>query len=331
MNKMIAMAVAAAFAAPMAAQADVKVSGQLQQELASWSGGACEGADLEGLQLDDGGQKCNSSAGGASAVGVSGSEDLGGGLKAVFKANFNLSVDSNAGLTGRDAYAGISGGFGTVLAGTMNTPYKSSTVKYDPMLATFAQARGNNGMSVLHNGYASNAIAYVNKFGGFKLAAALVVDEKAEAGSGSTYGNNAYSISGNFAAGPVDVALAYHQQSEIGGTADDQTAAKIGVSFNTGNITLAGQYESMGEGFSTAGTDSFSQYYLTGTFKAGANAFSLGYGANTDEGVDGDYVAAMWKHSMSKATAVHVAYRKNDSDVADSDTSVFGAGIRVKF
>ena len=219
MNKMIAMAVAAAFAAPMAAQADVKLSGQLQQELGSWSGGACEASNMEGLHLDDGGQGCSTGAGGATAVGVSGSEDLGGGLKAVYKANFVLSVDENSGLGGRDAYVGLSGGFGTILAGRMNTPYKMATVKWDPMLATFAQARGNNGMHAdMHNGYASNAIAYVNKFGGFKLAAAMVVDEMDNGidGDGSTVGNHAYSISGNFAAGPVDVALAYHQQSEIG-------------------------------------------------------------------------------------------------------------------
>ena len=96
------------------------------------------------------------------------------------------------------------------------------------------------------------------------------------------------------------------------------------------NDTLAGQYESLGEGLSKGG-DSFSQYFLTGTFKAGANAFSLSYGADTDEGYDSDYVAAMWKHSFSKATTAHVAYRKSDSDMADTDTSVFGAGIRVKF
>ena len=59
--------------------------------------------------------------------------------------------------------------------GTMNTPYKSATVGWDPFLATFMQARGSNGMSRLHNSYGQNVIAYSNNFGDTKLIAGIEV------------------------------------------------------------------------------------------------------------------------------------------------------------
>lgn len=60
----------------------------------------------------------------SSYVGIKGSEDLGGSLKAIWQVESNAKLDAS-GLTGkRDTFIGLEGGFGTVKVGTVSTPLK---------------------------------------------------------------------------------------------------------------------------------------------------------------------------------------------------------------
>jgi predicted porin len=326
-KNIIALAVAGALAAPLAAQAEVTISGGLQAEVVNLSGDKA----VEGLYAMDGAEDNAENSGNFGYLKFSASEDLGGGMTALAVYNFNTNVGDtgSAGLATRDAYVGLSGGFGTVLAGTLATPYKSSTVKWDPFLATFAQARGSYGMSGLHNSYFSNAVAYANQFGPAKFVAAVVLDEGADPDDGSkTAANHALSASLNVPVGPVEIAVAYIDASEHvdGGYGEDASAAKVGVKFASGAITVAGQYETLDEGLGD-----YSIMYLTGSYAMGANTFSLSVGADDKEDDEGTYTAVGMKHAFSKTTSVHVAYRANEREADGSDVSAFGAGLRVKF
>ncbi len=357
-KNVIALAVAAAMAAPLAAQAEVKVSGQLQAEVASISGDNA----TEGLYLTDAQEGGVMGSGNWGAINLSASEDLGNGLKALAKYSMNVSVDGRA-IAQRDAYVGLSGGFGTVLAGTLSSPYKSSTVKWDPFLATSAQARGNNGMSTLHNSYVGNAIAYANKFGMANVVAAVVLDETADTGAGATgnetTGNHAMSFSVNMPVGPVELALAYLDMSDYGATTplagsplsrgnNDFTATKLGVKYAAGALGVAFQYEMIedGQGGASTNADETDYMYLNATYAAGANTFAFAYGQNeTDDknAVTKDptptYMSLGMVHSFSKSTSAHVAYVAMDTDVSCTalvttgcgDDSGIAAGLRVKF
>ncbi len=343
-------------AAPLAAQAEVTVSGQLQAEIVNLSG---DGA-VEGIYMGDGAEAEKINSGNAGFLAFTAAEDLGNGMKALAKYNFNVRAD-DASQGVRDAYVGLTGGFGTVLAGRMSSPYKSSTVKWDPFLATFAQARGSNGMSKYHNSYVPNALAYANKFGPVKVVAAVVFDEAADdTDATSTSGDHAKSLSVNVPVGPVEVAVAFLDMSEFGtdpgspavgptagpdgiwGTADDtgnvdavpasengdETAVKAGVKYAAGAITAAFQYETI----DTGAADNTDFMYLTGSYAMGANTFSASYGT-VDNGTETDaYMALGMKHAFSKKTSLHVAYRVSDDDsAADADVNAVGAGMRVKF
>lgn len=344
-KNVIALAVAAAMAAPLAAQAEVTVSGGLQAELRSVGG---DGTDLaKGLYATDGGENGSENGGSYGFLKFSASEDLGGGMKALAMWNGVANVgDSSAagGITGRDAYVGLTGGFGTVLAGTLATPYKSSTVKWDPFVTTSLQARGNNGMTFLHNGYASNALAYANKFGPATVVIALVLDEGADAGGDTTKtnGEHAKSISINAPVGPVEVAFAYVDASKFsdlgdlgtglaGASLETATATKLGVKWASGPITVAGQYEMMELGTGT--TVKPTQLYVTGSYAMGANTVSLGYGVFDDDvnGTDNaTYTAIGVKHAFSKSTSVHAGFRNTDNDGAADETTA-SVGLRVGF
>ncbi len=364
-KNVIALAVAAAMAAPLAAQAEVSISGGLQAEVVNYGG---DGGIRNGLYAADGGQVGSENGGSYGFLKFSASEDLGGGMKALAMWNSAVNVGdtggSNGGMGGRDAYVGLTGGFGTVLAGTLATPYKSSTVSWDPFVATSLQARGNGGMSDAQNGYANNALAYANKFGPATVVLALVVDEGNDpADATKTNGEHAKSISVNAPVGPVEVAFAYVDGSKfssitdlglkgtasvLGDVLEKLTATKIGVKWTSGPITVAGQYEALDIDDTAAdsllgglvavntaaGAFKPTNMYLTASYAMGANTVSLGYGKTAWDisGVDDTtYTAIGLKHAFSKSTSAHVGYRSTDAgNFGDKDT-VTSVGLRVGF
>ncbi|HEY0635207.1 MAG TPA: porin [Gammaproteobacteria bacterium] len=360
-KNMIALAVAGALVAPVA-MAEVTVSGGLQAELVQ-IGGDGLGADT-GLYAADGFEVGKENGGNFGFLKFSASEDLGGGLKALAMYNMNTHVGDESNAVGtRDAYVGLSGSLGTVLAGTLSTPYKTSTVAYDPFLMTSFQARGSYGMSALHNGYVGNALAYANGFAGgmVKVVAALVLDEGADQGvppdATKTNGKHAKSLSVNIAPmSGLDIAVAYIDVSEFsdasklgvgapaGAVGKDASATKVGAKFSNAAFSVAGQVEMLNEGLTASG-DKGNVVYLTGSFNVNeANSISVSVGqsdanvistpaevaAGTDDGAS--YAALGFKHAFSKSTSMTVGYRASEDKRGDGNKeTAIGAGLRVAF
>ena len=327
MNKnLIAIAIAAALAAPTMASAEVKIIGQAQLELVNTT------SDVrpEGISLDDASEGGNVGSGNASALGVTGSHDLGNGLTGLYKINYNFHADDNDdSLSARDRFIGLKGDFGTVLAGRINTPYKTSTVKWDPFLATFMQARGSNGMSGLHNGYANEVLAYANTFGSVKFVGAVALDENDLDADGELDGDHTITFSVNVPVGPVELAVGYLDATAL----DNGTAVKVGVKWKSGDLTVAGQFETLDEDLGDT-----SHVYVTASMAMGGGAtVAAAFGTVTDEGAtdakDGSYVSLGYKKAMSKKVSWHAGVVVVDEGVtgADQDATQIGAGVRVKF
>ena len=98
---MIAMAVAGVVAAPIAS-ADVKISGVVEQTFTDTEN------DTNGMDTST-----------FNMLNVTASEDLGNGMTAFAKYNHLTTAGTNTGETNGDQVVGISGDFGTVVAGTM--------------------------------------------------------------------------------------------------------------------------------------------------------------------------------------------------------------------
>jgi len=129
-KKLLTLAIGAALAsAPMFANAALTAYGKLNVGVAYIDNGndiVGEGSEI--VVTDD-----------ASRLGFKGEEDLGGGLKALYMYELGIDVDNggdNAGTTGtggiglsqRDAYVGLGGGFGTLRIGQYNTAYKGVSI-----------------------------------------------------------------------------------------------------------------------------------------------------------------------------------------------------------
>ena len=335
-KKLIAAAVVAGLAAPMAAQADVSVYGVAQLELTNYD----DGAATTGIVLDD--------KFGQSRVGVRWSEDLGGGLKSLGVFEWGPQIDShfaggsNPALDGRIAYIGLKGGWGEVDAGTILQPYKySGGVKYDAFVATAAQARptsaapgaggGMSGGAFGHGAYFNDAISYKNKFGMATIWLAYSPEKAATIGTPS--GNGA---SGDLMASVVvgfnggEAGLAYAKDNNASGTtgADGVKNTKIFGKYSFGSSTVLAQYEDS----KAATSGNKTKYAFLGyQLKMGMNKFVLQLGqTKPDGGNKTNYGAAGVIHNFSKKTRVFLAYRNTKTDGSDANKSL-SLGLTEKF
>ena len=135
-KKLVALAVAGVFAAPVAVQAadNVTIYGTLNVNFQSTkAGGATNPANNVSSRTAVSTDSSN--------IGFRGVEDLGGGLKAVFQCETSANVDGIgvSGICSRNSNVGLSGAWGTLFYGNWDTPFKAVTYGTkvgDPFLST---------------------------------------------------------------------------------------------------------------------------------------------------------------------------------------------------
>jgi predicted porin len=129
-KKLIALAVAGAFVAPaaMAQTANpVTLYGKVYATFESIEAGGGTAAQNDATKRRSRVQDQ------ASRLGVRGTEDLGGGLKAIFQLETGFKPDQNdTGFAQRNSAVGLQGGWGTIIMGRWDTPWKMATGNIDP-------------------------------------------------------------------------------------------------------------------------------------------------------------------------------------------------------
>ncbi len=115
MNKSLVSIAVLAFAGAASAQSSVSLYGRIDASLAS------QKTEVGGVTTVDNGPQIRSGAHTGSRFGLKGTEDLGGGLKANFQLEQGFNVDdgtpSSARQFHRQAWVGLSGGFGSLQLG----------------------------------------------------------------------------------------------------------------------------------------------------------------------------------------------------------------------
>jgi len=252
---------------------------------------------------------------GTSRLGVKGSEDLGNGMSAIYQFEFSVDASDSGTLGGRLAYAGISGGFGTVAVGRQWTPYYNSVDKTDIFNVADSQAHYLGPYRV------GNAVAYVSPtFSGVTVTGALIMAANGEDEDLLGTDVDIYNVSVDYANGPLSAGFSYL------GTADkvDATLWGLAGSYNFGSFALIGQYENADLGGAEA--DAFG---LGGEVYLGNNTIRAVYG-NVDP--DGGDSYSNWtlgvEHALSKRTALWAEYESAD-DYDGSQT--FALGLRHDF
>ncbi len=336
-KKLLALAVAGIMAAPMAAQAEATIYGKMHLSVDSFDN------DNSNVDEDSGlGVSSNSSR-----IGFKGAEDLGGGMKAIWQIESGVDIAGNGGTLGsRNSFVGLAGGFGTVIGGKHDTPYKSVGRKVDLFGDTVGDSRTVLNLSG-QDARTQNTLAYITpSMNGFSAVLAYVTDYRSTAAStvesrladvgiddvdlGDTSDANdnndwsAISAAVNYANGPLYVGVAHQQLSAeadtlaatVGGTAvtldlDDSTATRVAASYEMGALkfTALWQQESNVGLVEDADRDAWG---LGAAYKMGANTLKAQYYFSDEFADIDDSEYSKWAlgidHSMSKQTSVYAAY-----------------------
>ena len=341
-KKLLALALAAAFAAPaFAATSNVDVGGYINMSVDY----------LDPDRADEDGNMNISSN--SSNIYFKGTEDLGGGLKAIWQIQTYFSVggtgNADSGVLGEgekdgvasgNTYLGLQGGWGMVLAGKHDTPYKLVGRKYDFFDNQIGDSRNIiNAVSIDYGGlvYAgmdarpNNMIAYgTPNINGFSALLAYVTNA-GENDATNDDSVDAWSVSAGYDNGPLSISVAYQQAntSETNLVPEDQSAWRVGASYAFGDFKVAGLYQQDQDILGISDLD-YDAWGLGAAYKMGAFTIKGQY-YNGEFDVTGlnDAEADMWAlgvdYALSKRTTLYAAYA-GMSNGDDMLLTPFGGG-----
>jgi predicted porin len=186
-----------------------------------------------------------------SRFGLKGTEDLGGGLKAIFdlESGINLqngSLADSGRLFNRAAYVGLDSQYGTVTLGRQKTPlFDQLANTYDPL--TVGNYLENAWLPVALGAglYADNAIKYNGTFGGLNIEAMYSFGTDYESTgpdgfSGNIPGHlgagNMYGFTASYTAGPLSVMAGVQQASNNSNQKQTTYNANAVYAFSTAKV-----------------------------------------------------------------------------------------------
>lgn len=265
----------------------------------------------------------------SSRLGFKGSEDLGNGMKVIYKYELSYDVTDGGGVSGtnRNSYVGLAGDFGTVKVGRHDTPAKSAFYASgnDALDGSMADLNTLYGFTETRQ---SNIILYhAPKMGDLALSASIAPGEGSGPGAG-TGGNpgdglaDQLSVGAVYKSGPMKLGFGYTDSADLVG-ATDLSQIDIGGTFNMGMITLGLQYQTTDLG---GGTDLNIMAVTAKLAFGGNNALLVNFGnaeLDTSAGsVDEDASGIALMHMFSKRSTGYVSFASSDIDVSDEGFSV---------
>jgi predicted porin len=337
---LIALATLAATAS--FAQSTVTLSGNVKAGLAQtkYSGSTTAANNGSATGLADG----------SSRFILSGSEDLGGGMKANFQVDTRFRMDDNGAaptsspLAGGNTFVGVSGGFGNVQLGKLDTHYCLGSDSHG-VRATALQASSCALLGYVNGNAAAQAIANTSRstnvirytapvFSGLTLQANYSTSYAGSEGAvGSTSKGKATNLNAMYANGPLTAGISLWQA-----TGEDQTAtvARTGqkatnamVNYDLGMATIGLAYDQSAQRAANANVAAFTDTKRTAwsvpvTVPVGAGTILFTYtkAANTktagvtNADTSASLISVGYDYALSKRTSLGVNYVKLDNKAA---------------
>ena len=189
----------------------------------------------------------------ASLLGVRGTEDLGGGLKAFFQLETAFKPDQNdTTFAARNSGVGLQGAWGSFLIGRWDTPYKVVSTAIDPFgdvtLGGYTAAMNGSGVRGVQGQFdrrEQNVVQYWSpSWGGVAFRLSYMANE----GRTATLNPRSNGASVTYTGGPVYLFYTYHEFKDLAfagtpATFLKQTGNEVGGSFTFGPIKFGAAYE----------------------------------------------------------------------------------------
>lgn len=356
-KKIIALAIAAAASGAASAQTNVTIYGNIDMGWMSTSGsnGAVPASGNVGTANEA--RNFVGSAASFSYLGFKGVEDLGNGLKALFDLQYRFTPDTGGGLTqAGHSYVGLTGGFGTAVAGYLDGLRYGIYGKYNPF---GNYSVGNFACMTTQYDRAANAIAYISPaWNGLTLILATATNTQGNEGSlqgihtdgvnsiigSSNADDRLFSANLVYANGPLNVDLDYETTKAKGLSDSRLYVATGGVSYDFGVVKIGGVYDvikgqknsfiggNIDLDSATAGLQNLGglaagqeydrrNWFIGATVPFGKAKFLAGYGQVKDKTLS-DADASKWaigaRYALSKRTELYADYAhiKNDRNAS---------------
>ncbi len=186
-----------------------------------------------------------------SAIGVKGSEDLGGGMSAIFKVEWDADLVNGGAFKGRDQYIGLkTEGFGKLVFGTTSTAYKSAGSKIDAFYRTPLQMRAvglqsnlHSGKGIIGQGRGTNMVRYDSpSFSGMSVTGTYQFNnnkQKKNLATPAPQDDDPYSLGIQYKGGGLYAAASYISTQQT----NDAEAAQFIVRYDMGDLSVHGIYE----------------------------------------------------------------------------------------
>jgi len=346
-KKLIALAVAGLVSAPAFAQSNVTIYGIADVGLGYIDGG--KAGDLTGLV--NGGWA-------GSRLGFRGTEDLGNGLKAVFTLEYGIELDNNQGVGGsalpaRQQFVGLSGGFGTLVLGRVQSPGYNFAAKYVPMggyasVHDFLAGTGA-GFTIEDSNRLDNTVVYMTpNFSGFSATVAYsfgsevnetnTYDALTLATGGTNEADSVLGVGLNYDNGPLSAGLVYHGVYNVDkvsagvGKREDINEWALGGSYDFGVAKAFATYQMREISYVTAGERDYEDDVWTvgvAVPVGAAGSVSLAYGQHDGDGSknEADAWSLAYSHALSKRTSLYAMYARMSTEDGFVGKS---AGVRGK-
>ncbi|MBB5273418.1 porin [Quisquiliibacterium transsilvanicum] len=343
-KSLLAVAVAAALPAFAYAQTNVVLSGNVKTGITQtkYSNGVANNGNH--TAMNDG----------SSRFIISGSEDLGGGLKAIFQVDNRFRPDDGGtqSLAGGNTFVGLAGGFGTVRLGKLDTYYyfgldehgaratalqhsNTSILGYvNGSLGTTTVGTANTA-TVARNSRLNNVIRWDSpNFGG--LSGGLTYSTGASAGAGAGEGagmgdgnkGQVWSANIGYAAGPLNVGAAYFDEKVEGyktfaaGSHEGTQAWRVFGGYNFGMFKVGLVYDEAEVSSVGGGDVKRGAWSLPVTAKLGAGtllftysqAMDAKYNGSKDSNSGAKMYVVGYDYPLSKRTSVGVSYAVLNND-----------------
>lgn len=338
-KNVVAVAALLALAAG-AAQAQVKVYGYVDLSVGSFEAAGGEST----TQVSSGNMM-------TSFIGFSGSEDLGGGLKAEFTLETFIAPDSGqflannasaGGFWGRGSNIALSGGFGKVALGQYDTPLFISGLSYNPFGSSMffsptmrhyyglGTGVGATGRALTTDTGWVNSVTYETPvFGGFSAMAQWSPSESSTDGEADSF-----TVSAAYNAGPLSLMAVYADHGVTDANAaylGEQQVFALNGSYDFGAAKLFLQYTGVDNG--DRDLEDSAMYQIGASVPVSeAGKFLVSYGQLKldDSDLKNKIFSIGYDHALSKRSGVYAAFTsERATDLSTANT--FAVGVRHSF